>query len=290
MTAGHGAAPSARRPRRRAPRPRRRTPPPPPKATQIIMAIDSIGPGFNPHLLSDQSPVNAAISVAGAAQLVPAGRRIRTSPTGLAVGARPHAAGVGGGDQREPVHRHLQDPARGAVDRQRPDRRRRLLVPVAADGQPARRRRSRGLRPDHRRAVGRGRQDGGGDVLAAVPGVAGAVQRHPARAHRQGRARRLRRRAGPGAAGDRRPVPGGEHRPAARRDPAGPQRPLLGRARQARPDPVPARRSARRARRFDPQRRHPGRPGARRRGGLRAAVARSPTCAPRASSRRGSCS
>jgi ABC-type transport system substrate-binding protein len=38
------------------------TPPPAPKATQIIMAIDSIGPGFNPHLLSDQSPVNAAIA------------------------------------------------------------------------------------------------------------------------------------------------------------------------------------------------------------------------------------
>ena len=36
--------------------------PPPPKATQIIMAIDSVGPGFNPHLLSDQSPVNAAVS------------------------------------------------------------------------------------------------------------------------------------------------------------------------------------------------------------------------------------
>ena len=35
---------------------------PPPKAAQIIMAIDSIGAGFNPHLLSDQSPVNAAIS------------------------------------------------------------------------------------------------------------------------------------------------------------------------------------------------------------------------------------
>ena len=32
------------------------------KITQIIMAIDSIGPGFNSHLLSDQSPVNAAIS------------------------------------------------------------------------------------------------------------------------------------------------------------------------------------------------------------------------------------
>ncbi|MCX2930725.1 ABC transporter family substrate-binding protein [Mycobacterium sp. CVI_P3] len=36
--------------------------PPPPRATQIIMGIDSIGAGFNPHLLSDQSPVNAAIS------------------------------------------------------------------------------------------------------------------------------------------------------------------------------------------------------------------------------------
>jgi ABC-type transport system substrate-binding protein len=36
--------------------------PPPPRALQIIMAIDSIGPGFNAHLLSDQSPVNAAIS------------------------------------------------------------------------------------------------------------------------------------------------------------------------------------------------------------------------------------
>ena len=38
------------------------TPPPPVKVTQIIMGIDSIGPGFNAHLLSDQSPVNAAIS------------------------------------------------------------------------------------------------------------------------------------------------------------------------------------------------------------------------------------
>ncbi|MGV0793428.1 ABC transporter family substrate-binding protein [Mycolicibacterium sp. XJ1819] len=36
--------------------------PPPPRLTQIIMAIDWIGPGFNPHLVSDQSPVNAAIS------------------------------------------------------------------------------------------------------------------------------------------------------------------------------------------------------------------------------------
>jgi len=35
---------------------------PAPKAAQITMAIDSIGAGFNPHLLSDLSPVNAAIS------------------------------------------------------------------------------------------------------------------------------------------------------------------------------------------------------------------------------------
>ncbi len=33
-----------------------------PRVTQIIVGIDSIGPGFNPHLLSDLSPVNAAIS------------------------------------------------------------------------------------------------------------------------------------------------------------------------------------------------------------------------------------
>jgi ABC-type transport system substrate-binding protein len=38
------------------------SPPPPARVTQIIMGIDSIGAGFNPHLLSDLSPVNAAIS------------------------------------------------------------------------------------------------------------------------------------------------------------------------------------------------------------------------------------
>ncbi len=35
--------------------------PPPPQRVTIIMGIDSIGAGFNPHLLSDLSPVNAAI-------------------------------------------------------------------------------------------------------------------------------------------------------------------------------------------------------------------------------------
>ncbi|MGK2903164.1 MAG: ABC transporter family substrate-binding protein [Mycobacterium sp.] len=37
-------------------------PPAPAKTMQIIVAIDAIGAGFNPHLLSDQSSVNAAIS------------------------------------------------------------------------------------------------------------------------------------------------------------------------------------------------------------------------------------
>jgi ABC-type transport system substrate-binding protein len=36
--------------------------PPPQRVTEIIMGIDSIGAGFNPHLISDLSPVNAAIS------------------------------------------------------------------------------------------------------------------------------------------------------------------------------------------------------------------------------------
>jgi ABC-type transport system substrate-binding protein len=40
----------------------KRLPPPPPRITQVIMGIDSIGAGFNPHLLSDLSAVNAAVS------------------------------------------------------------------------------------------------------------------------------------------------------------------------------------------------------------------------------------
>jgi ABC-type transport system substrate-binding protein len=39
----------------------RSTAPPPQRKTEIIMGIDSIGAGFNPHLLSDLSAVNAAI-------------------------------------------------------------------------------------------------------------------------------------------------------------------------------------------------------------------------------------
>jgi ABC-type transport system substrate-binding protein len=40
----------------------RATIPPPQQITQVIVGIDSIGAGFNPHLLSDISAVNAAIS------------------------------------------------------------------------------------------------------------------------------------------------------------------------------------------------------------------------------------
>lgn len=40
----------------------RSTTSPPRQVTQIVLGIDSIGAGFNPHLISDLSPVNAAIS------------------------------------------------------------------------------------------------------------------------------------------------------------------------------------------------------------------------------------
>ena len=113
------------------------TTPPPPKATQIIMAIDSIGPGFNPHLLSDQSPVNAAIS----SLVLPSSFRPvpdPASPTGSRWELDTTLLESAEVTNREPVHRHLQDQAGGAVDGQRPDRRRRLLVSVAPDGQPAR--------------------------------------------------------------------------------------------------------------------------------------------------------
>jgi GTP-binding protein len=73
---------------------------------------------------------------AGAAERVSAGPRHQHADR-LTLGDGPYPIGVGRGDQSEPVHGHLQDPARGAVDRQRAHCRRRLLVPVAPDGQPA---------------------------------------------------------------------------------------------------------------------------------------------------------
>jgi ABC-type transport system substrate-binding protein len=59
------------------------SPPPPPRAYQIIMGIDSIGAGFNPHLLSDQSPVNAAV----AALVLPSAFRPVADPS-TATGSR----------------------------------------------------------------------------------------------------------------------------------------------------------------------------------------------------------
>jgi ABC-type transport system substrate-binding protein len=50
--------------------------PPPLRKTQIIMGIDSIGAGFNPHLLTDLSAVNAAIS----ALVLPSAFRPVTDP------------------------------------------------------------------------------------------------------------------------------------------------------------------------------------------------------------------
>ena len=112
------------------------------------------------------------------------------------------------------------------------------------------------------------------------PGVERAVQQHPAGAHRQGRAGRIRGRAGARAAGHRGPVPGGEHRPAARRNPDGPQRPVLGPP--AKPALMLFRRGRRtgRAGRFGAQRRHPGGPGARRRRRRSRSCPRSPMCGP----------
>jgi ABC-type transport system substrate-binding protein len=37
-------------------------PPPPPRPTEIVVAVDDIGPGFNPHLLAHQSPVDTAVA------------------------------------------------------------------------------------------------------------------------------------------------------------------------------------------------------------------------------------
>ena len=65
--------------------------PPPPKATQIIMGIDSIGAGFNPHLMSDQSPVNAAIS----ALVLPSSfRPVPDSSTTTGAGVSPESPAV----------------------------------------------------------------------------------------------------------------------------------------------------------------------------------------------------
>ena len=114
---------------------KRSTIPPPQRKTQIIMGIDSIGAGFNPHLLSDLSAVNAAISalvLPSAFRPVPdpatpTGSRWEMDPTLLV------SAEVTGENPFTVTYKIRPE---GAMDRQRPDCRRRLLVPVATDGRP----------------------------------------------------------------------------------------------------------------------------------------------------------
>ncbi|OOK78360.1 bacterial extracellular solute-binding s, 5 Middle family protein [Mycobacterium kansasii] len=224
------------------------TPPPPPHPTQIIMGIDSIGAGFNPHLLSDLSPVNAAISalvLPSAFRPVPdasspTGSRWEMDPT-LLVSAdvtsenpftvsykiRPEAqwtdnAPIAADDFWYLWRQMVSQP--GVVDPAGYD----LITGVQsleggkqavvtfAQPYPAWRELFNNLLPAH--------------IVKDVPG--GFAAGWPARC------------LSPGA------VPGGEHRPAARRDPDRPQRPVLGAACQTRPDPLPAGRGTRGAGRF----------------------------------------
>ncbi len=197
------------------------------------MGIDSIGAGFNPHLLSDLSPVNAAIS----ALVLPSAFRPVPDP-GTPTGSRWEM------DPTLLVSAEVTNQNPFTVTYKiRPEAQWTDNAPIAADDfwylwrqmvsqpgvvDPAGYDLITGVQSLE------GGKTGGGHVRPAVSGVEGTVQQHPAGAHRQGRAGRFRGRAGPGAAGHRRAVPGGEHRPAARRNPAGPQRPLLGTAGQAR--------------------------------------------------------
>ena len=207
------------------------TPPPPPKATQIIMAIDSIGAGIQ--------PAPAVGSVAGErgdpALVLPSSFRPVPDPgvaDGFALGARHRRCWC----RREVTN---QNPFT-VTYKIRPEAQWTDNAPIAADdywylwrqmvSQPG------VVDPaGYDLITGVQSVEGGktavvtfsqpypawrelfNDILPAhiVKDVPGGFAAGLARAH----------------AGHRRPVPGGEHRPATRRDPAGPQRPLLGRAR-----------------------------------------------------------
>ncbi len=114
------------------------------KATQIIMAIDSIGPGFNPHLLSDQSPVNAAV----ASMVLPSSFRPvpdPKSPTGSRWELDPTLLESAEVTNQNPFTVTYKIRPEAQWTDNAPDRCRRLLVPVAPNGQPARRCRPGGL-------------------------------------------------------------------------------------------------------------------------------------------------
>ena len=110
---------SARRRPRRAPTRRRRTTPPPPQGDADHHGHRLDRPRLQPAPAVGSVAGQRRHQFAGAAQFVPAGSRSGLADR-VALGTRHHAAGVGRGDQREPVHRHLQDPARGVSGRTTP--------------------------------------------------------------------------------------------------------------------------------------------------------------------------
>ncbi|EUA73231.1 bacterial extracellular solute-binding s, 5 Middle family protein [Mycobacterium xenopi 4042] len=234
------------------------------------MGIDSIGAGFNPHLLSDLSAVNAAVSalvLPSAFRPVPdpttpTGSRWEMDPT-LLVSAevtndnpftvtykiRPEAqwtdnAPIAADDFWYLWRQMVSQP--GVVD------------PPATTSSPVCSQSMAASKPSSR---SRSHIRHGGNCSAtSCPRTSSKTSRAASR------------RAGARPAGHGRTVPGGDHRPAARRDFDRPQRPVLGSAGEAGSYPFPSGGRAGRAGRLDPQRRHPGRPGAWRIGGLRPAV------------------
>ena len=220
-------------------------PPPPtaaPQPSQLVVAVDDLGAGFNPHLLAHQSPVTTAL----AGLVLPS--VFRPDADGVLQLDRTVATSAQV-DRPGPVHGQLRAEPRGVVDEQRPDRRRGLRLPLGADARRAGCRGRRRLPADHRRPLAGRRQGRRRRVLPALPGLADAVLRPAAGAPAQGRARLVDRRAGQRAARVGRPVPRRVRRPRPRRDPAHPQRPVLGhpgRPRPARAAPAGRHRAGRR--------------------------------------------
>ena len=147
------AARRSRRPRR--PHRRRRREP-----SQVVVAVDDLGAGFNPHLLAHQSPVTTALAGLVLPSVFRPGRGRRAA-------ARPDGRHQRRGDRPGPVHRHLRAEPRGVVDEQRPDRRRGLRLPLGADARRAGCRGRRRLPADHRRPLARRRQGRRRRVLPA---------------------------------------------------------------------------------------------------------------------------
>lgn len=200
--------------------------PPPPRVSEIIMGIDSIGAGFNPHLLSDLSPVNAAIS----ALVLPSAFRPvpdTAAPTGSRWEMDPTLLVSADVTSQNPFT---------VTYKIRPEAQWTDNAPIAADD----------FWYLWRQMVSQpGVVDPAGyDLITGVQSLEGGkqavvtfAQPYPAwkelfsnilPAHIVRTCPADSRPGWPGPSGHGRAVPGGEHRPAARRDPGRPQRPLLG--------------------------------------------------------------